>query len=120
MKPGTGRMLDRTGQPLAVPVTVGERVDGQQRWITADLALAPLAPGDYAVEIRTVGATGEDRRHHRPAGRPITVSCCSVRGFRRGTSNRRLGNGTSNREPVNRTFEPTNPPTVRTLEPCEP
>ena len=59
LKPGTGRMLDRNGQPLAVPVTVGERTDGEQRWITADLALAPLAPGDYAVEIRTVGATGE-------------------------------------------------------------
>jgi hypothetical protein len=59
VKPGTARMLDRNGQPLAVPVTVGERVDGQQRWITADLALAPLAPGDYAIEIRTVDATGE-------------------------------------------------------------
>ena len=58
-KPGTGRMLDRNGQPMAVPVTLGERVDGQQRWITADLALAPLAPGDYAVEVRTVGASGE-------------------------------------------------------------
>jgi VWFA-related protein len=58
-KPGTGRMLDRNGQPMAVPVTVGERVEGQQRWITADLALAPLAPGDYAVEVRTIGPEGE-------------------------------------------------------------
>ncbi|MEO7790702.1 MAG: VWA domain-containing protein [Vicinamibacterales bacterium] len=59
VKPGTGRMLDRTGQPLAVPVTIGERVEGTQHWITADLALAPLAPGDYAVEIRTIAPTGE-------------------------------------------------------------
>jgi len=52
-------MLDRTGQPLAIPVTVGERVDGAQRWITADVVLAPLATGDYAVEIRIVDPTGE-------------------------------------------------------------
>ena len=57
--PGTGRMLDRNGQPLGVPVTMGERTDGTQRWITADLALAPLAPGDYAVEIRIVAPAGE-------------------------------------------------------------
>jgi len=42
-----------------VPVTMGERVEGQQRWITADLALASLAPGDYAVEVRTTGPEGE-------------------------------------------------------------
>ena len=52
VKPVSGRMLDRNGQPLGVPVTVGERVEGSAAWITADLALAPLAPGDYAVEIR--------------------------------------------------------------------
>jgi hypothetical protein len=59
VKPGAGRMLDRNGQPLAVPVTMGERVEGNQRWITADLALAPLAPGDYAIEIRSIGPAGE-------------------------------------------------------------
>ena len=26
-----------------------------QRWITADVALAPLAPGDYIIEIGTIG-----------------------------------------------------------------
>jgi VWFA-related protein len=62
-KPGTGRMLDRAGQPLAVPVTVGERSDDSsgQRWITADVALAPLAPGDYVVEVGTIDTTGEVR-----------------------------------------------------------
>jgi len=59
VKPASARMLDRTGQPLGVPVTVGERTDGAQRWITADLALAPLAPGDYAVEIRILAPAGE-------------------------------------------------------------
>ena len=55
----SGRMLDRNAQPLAIPVTVGERVEGTVRWITADLALAPLAPGDYAVEIRVAEPAGE-------------------------------------------------------------
>ena len=53
MKPGAGRLLDRAGEPLAIPVTIGERTDQQtgQRWLTADITLAPLAAGDYAVEI---------------------------------------------------------------------
>jgi hypothetical protein len=58
-KPGAARLLDRNAQPLAVPVTTGERVEGTQRWITADLALAPLAPGDYAIELRIIGPAGE-------------------------------------------------------------
>jgi VWFA-related protein len=55
-KPGAGRLLDRTGQPMQVPVVVAERVDDAtgQRWITADLVLAALAGGDYAVEIEVV------------------------------------------------------------------
>ncbi len=50
--PATARLLDRTGKPLAVPVTaaVRDEADGS-RWVTAQLALAPLAPGDYAVEM---------------------------------------------------------------------
>jgi VWFA-related protein len=62
-KPAAGRLLDRTGQPLAVPVTMGERADAAtgQRWITADVILAPLAPADYVVEIGIAGSTGESR-----------------------------------------------------------
>jgi VWFA-related protein len=47
------RMLDRSGNPLNVPVQVTERDDpsGEFKWIVADAALAPLAPGDYAVEL---------------------------------------------------------------------
>jgi hypothetical protein len=61
-KPGSGRLLDRTGQPLQVPVTVGERLDEAtgQRWITADVILAALSGGDYAVEIEVVG-TGKSQ-----------------------------------------------------------
>jgi VWFA-related protein len=50
--PLTARLLDRTGKPLAVPVTAVVRDDADgSRWATAQLALAPLAPGDYAIEI---------------------------------------------------------------------
>jgi VWFA-related protein len=54
------RLLDRTGQPLSIPVTIGERVDQEtnQRWLTADITLAALAAADYAVEMAmTVGTT---------------------------------------------------------------
>jgi VWFA-related protein len=47
------RMLDRNGNPLNVPVQVTEREDpaGGFRWIVIDAALAPFAPGDYAIEV---------------------------------------------------------------------
>jgi hypothetical protein len=62
-KPGTGRVLDKAGQALTVPVVVGERSDQQsgQRWLTADITLAALAIGDYAVELTATGAAGEQR-----------------------------------------------------------
>ena len=52
----TARLLDRTGKPLPVPVTMTDRPDesGTFHWVIADATLAPLAPGDYAVEV-TVG-----------------------------------------------------------------
>jgi len=54
----TARLLDRTGKALAVPVTAAVRDDADgSRWVTAQLALSPLAPGDYAVEI----ARGDQR-----------------------------------------------------------
>lgn len=54
-KAGTGRLLDRGGQPLAIPVTVSERTDdgAGQRWLAADVTLAALAAGDYALELTT-------------------------------------------------------------------
>ena len=47
------RMLDRTGKPMQIPVQVTERADpsGAFRWIIADATLAPLAAGDYAIEV---------------------------------------------------------------------
>ena len=53
----TGRMLDRNGNPMQVPVQISERADasGPFKWIVADATLAPLAAGDYAVEV-TLGS----------------------------------------------------------------
>jgi hypothetical protein len=51
------RLLDRTGQPLAsVIVTVTERESSGRSILDADLALAPLATGDYIIEL--VAASG--------------------------------------------------------------
>lgn len=52
----SARMLDRLGRAMQVPVTVAERVDDAAgvKWAVAEAVLAPLAPGDYAIEV-TVG-----------------------------------------------------------------
>lgn len=62
-KTATGRLLDKAGEPLAIPVTIGERTDAQtgQRWVTADIILAPLSAGDYAVEL-TRGEAGAQQK----------------------------------------------------------
>jgi VWFA-related protein len=65
--PVTARLLDRTGKPLAVPVTAVIRDDADgSKWVTAQLALAPLAPADYAIEMTTgaggAGGSGGERR----------------------------------------------------------
>src|SRR5204863_9949833 len=54
----SARLLDRTGKALAVPVTGAIRDDADgSRWQTAQLALTPLAPGDYVIEM----SAGEKR-----------------------------------------------------------
>jgi VWFA-related protein len=46
------RLLDRTGKPLAVPVAAALREDTDgSRWQTGELTLAPLAQGDYVIEL---------------------------------------------------------------------
>ena len=48
----TARLLDRMGNATAVPVASSVRTDPDgTRWASASLALAPLAAGDYVVEI---------------------------------------------------------------------
>jgi hypothetical protein len=62
-KPGSGRVLDRGGLATQIPVVVSERTDEGtgQRWITADVSLAALSPGDYVVEVVIVRETGDAR-----------------------------------------------------------
>jgi hypothetical protein len=54
----TGRMLDRAGNLIRVPVQISERPDpsGMFRWIVADATLAPLAAGDYSIEVSLAGS----------------------------------------------------------------
>jgi VWFA-related protein len=56
----TGVVLDRNGQKTVVPVVTGDRTDAAtgQRWLTADITLAPLGQGDYVVELSTAKGTG--------------------------------------------------------------
>jgi VWFA-related protein len=54
------RLLDRSGKPMAIPVQVTERSTEGLRWLVAELNPAPLAPGDYIVELSaTRGSTSE-------------------------------------------------------------
>jgi len=56
----TARLLDRTGKPLlAIPVAASVRDDEVgNKWQTAQVTLAPLAPGDYVIEITQAGQAG--------------------------------------------------------------
>ena len=61
--PATARVLDRTGKPLAIPLTVTPRADADgSTWQTTELALAPLAAGDYVIEIASAAAGAPEKR----------------------------------------------------------
>lgn len=47
----SARLLDRNGQPLPLPVTTAVREETHVCIASAELALAPLGPGDYLVEL---------------------------------------------------------------------
>jgi VWFA-related protein len=55
----TAKLLDRAGKVLQVPIQVSERTDAAEgvRWIVADVSLAPLAAGDYAVAVTAGGSS---------------------------------------------------------------
>jgi VWFA-related protein len=54
----SARLLDRMGKAVPIPIATSVRDDGDgSRWRTAQLALAPFAPGDYIVEL----ASGTER-----------------------------------------------------------
>jgi VWFA-related protein len=53
---GTAQLLNRIGQPMPIPVAASIREDADgTKWRSAQLALAPLAPGDYVIE-QTAGS----------------------------------------------------------------
>jgi hypothetical protein len=48
---------------MPVPFSVAVRDDGDgSRWSTAQLALSPLAAGDYVIEVAGSGAGAETRK----------------------------------------------------------
>jgi VWFA-related protein len=49
----SAQLLDAAGKPIPVTVAISERADdaGGFRWVVADATLAPLAAGDYAIEV---------------------------------------------------------------------
>lgn len=52
--PVTARLLDRNGSLLDIPVVVTEQAeapDGRRRLLAAELPLAAIAAGDYAIEV---------------------------------------------------------------------
>ena len=51
------RLLSKDSKPLPVPITVTERPNGDQAVVAADLNLAPLAPGDYVIELTVASGT---------------------------------------------------------------
>jgi len=55
------RLLDRFGRPLRVPATARLRVEQGACVASAEVALAPLAPGDYLVELSARFGAREDR-----------------------------------------------------------
>jgi VWFA-related protein len=49
-------LLDRTGKVIPLTVVTATRTDGAMTWATAELALAPLAAGDYALRLTAEAA----------------------------------------------------------------
>jgi VWFA-related protein len=56
-----GRVLDRSGQPLPLTLTMSERQEAGVRWIVGEVALAPLAAGDYLIEMSGGIAAGTQK-----------------------------------------------------------
>ena len=66
--PVTARLLDRRGQPLTIPATTGQIDEPGRQAVTVEPALAPLAPGDYVIELAAGAGTGEADRCREPGG----------------------------------------------------
>ena len=60
------QVMNRSGQALALPVTVTDApaADDQPARVVAELALAPLAAGEYVIELTaSAGARTETRSY---------------------------------------------------------
>ena len=47
-----GELLNRSGQPMSIPVVVTTHTDGKVVWLSAEATLSPLAEGTYLVRLR--------------------------------------------------------------------
>ena len=56
-----GYVLDRSGQRLPLTPAMSEREDAGVRWIVGEVALAPLAAGDYILEISAGTGAGTQK-----------------------------------------------------------
>ena len=58
----SARLLGRDGQALNVAIALSERIDAasQQRLIVAELPLAPLAQGEFVLEVTLAQGTKKD------------------------------------------------------------
>jgi VWFA-related protein len=56
------RLLDRSGKPLPIEVTITERPSGDGNVLAADVTLAPLAPGDYILEVTAAAGSATVRK----------------------------------------------------------
>ena len=54
------RLLDRTGKPIAIPLTTAMRDNGGTQMLATDLNLAPLSNGDYLIEVTAKGGDKTD------------------------------------------------------------
>ena len=55
------RVLDRNAAPLELPVPIAPRTDPDgSSWMSAEIILAPLGPGDYVLEVTAKSAKGTE------------------------------------------------------------
>ena len=59
----SARLLARDGSPLPVPVTLTERDSNSTNVLAADLNLAPLAVGDYIIEITAAAGPNSEKKY---------------------------------------------------------
>ena len=67
----SARLLNRRGEPLPIEVPVTEKPDGAGFAIAVDVGLAPLAQGDYVIEL--TATAGSDKIQKLLAFRIVEV-----------------------------------------------